>query len=103
MCKCCDLAGSSLHTHALYPTRAVPYKISPGPRSLTLEHVPVGIVRDGVDVRRHLRPPLALVHVHHLGCVDGQPPVGVDCHTEEARVSLAREERETVNTDKLLS
>lgn len=33
---------------------------------------------------------LAFVHVGHAGPVDGQPPVGVDGHTEQARVGLAR-------------
>lgn len=32
----------------------------------TLQHAPVGRVGDGVDVRRHLVPLLALVHVNDL-------------------------------------
>lgn len=38
---------------------------------ITLQHVPIGIVSNGVDVRRHFSPPLPFVHVHHLVCVDG--------------------------------
>ena len=55
----------------------------------TKQHVPVSLVGDGVDVRRHLVPFLALVHVDHLLCVDWQPFVGVDHHTEQARVGLS--------------
>lgn len=56
--------------------------------TLTLQHVSVSIVRDGVDVRRHLRPSPSLVHVHHLGGVDGEAPVRVHSYTEESGVSL---------------
>lgn len=31
---------------------------------------------------------LAFVHVGHAGPVDGQPPVGAECHAEQARVGL---------------
>lgn len=31
---------------------------------------------------------LAFVHVGHAGPVDGQPPVGAECHAEQARVDL---------------
>lgn len=58
----------------------------------TLHHVPVGIVCDGVDVRRHLVTFLALVHVDDLFWVDGQHLVGVDHHTEESWVRLQGEE-----------
>ena len=50
----------------------------------TLEHVSVGIVRDGKDVRRHLCSSPPPVHVDHLVCVDGQHAIGVDCHTKQA-------------------
>lgn len=63
-----------------------------GLASLTAQHVVVGVVCDGVDVRRRLRAPLALVGGDHGGRVDGQPLVGVDGHTEEARVGLERQE-----------
>lgn len=49
---------------------------------VTLQHVPVGVVRDGVDVRRHLMPLLALVHFDDLFRVDGQHLVRVDHHAE---------------------
>ena len=32
---------------------------------------------------------LAFVHVGPAGPADGQPPVGADCHAEQARVGLA--------------
>lgn len=54
----------------------------------TLHHVPVGVVRDGVDVRRHLVALLSLVHLDDLLRVDGQHLVGVHHHTEETRVRL---------------
>lgn len=56
----------------------------------TLHHVPVGVVRDGVDVRRHLVTLLALVHLDDLLRVDGQHLVGVHHHAEETRVRLQR-------------
>lgn len=43
-------------------------------------------------MRRRLRASLALVGSDHGGRVDGQPLVRVDCHTEEARVGLWRQE-----------
>lgn len=58
---------------------------------LTLKHAPVGCVCDGVDVRWHLMPLLALVHVDDLLRVDGQVFIGVDHHAEEARVCLQTE------------
>ena len=39
-------------------------------------------------MRGHLSTPLATVPAHHIGGVDGQAPVGVDGHTEQARVGL---------------
>lgn len=52
--------------------------------ALTLHHTPVGGVGDGVDVRGHLMPLLALVHIHDLFRVDGQVLVRIDDHTEQA-------------------
>lgn len=60
-------------------------------RGLTAQHVVVGIVGDGVDVRGCLGAPLALVGCHHRRGVDGQPLVGVDSDTEEPRVGLQGE------------
>ena len=54
----------------------------------TLKHVSVGIVGDREDVRWHLSLSLSAVHVNHLRGVDGQHPVGVHGHTEQARVGL---------------
>lgn len=50
---------------------------------LTAQHVVVGVVGDGVDVRGGLGAPLPLVGRHHGRGVDGQPLVGVDGDTEE--------------------
>lgn len=59
----------------------------------TLHHVPVGVVCDGVDVRRHLVPFLALVHLDDLLRVDRQHLVGIDDHAEQTRVRLWTERR----------
>lgn len=66
-----------------------------GPAVLTHEHVVVGVVRDGEEVRWHLGALFAFVHVCHAGSVDGQPLVGVDCHTEQARVGLVGGEEDS--------
>ncbi len=58
----------------------------------TLHHAPVGRVCDGVDVWGHLMSFLALVHIYDLLGVDGQVLVGVDDHTEQARIRLWRTE-----------
>lgn len=75
--------------------RTVPPTSPPTPgapkRGLTAQHVVVGIVGNGVDVRGGLGAPLALVGCHHRRRVDGQPLVGVDGDTEEPRVGLQRE------------
>lgn len=54
----------------------------------TLQHAAISRLRYGVDVRRHLVPLLAAVHVHDGLGVDGQVLVGVDHHAEESRVRL---------------
>lgn len=65
---------------------SAPAMVPCGP--LTAQHVVVGVVSDGVDVRGGLGAPLPLVGRHH-GCgVDGQPLVGVDGDAEEPRVGL---------------
>lgn len=61
--------------------------------SLTAQHVVIRVVCDGVDVRRRLGAPLALVGSDHGGGVDGQPLVWIHRHTEESRVGLREEER----------
>lgn len=65
------------------------------PFALTLEHVMIGIVRDGEEVRGHLSTLLALVHLDHPGSVDWQPLVGVDGHAEQTRVRLEGEKEKT--------
>lgn len=52
--------------------------------ALTLHHTPVGSVCDGVDVRGHLMPLLALVHFHDLFGVNGQVLIRIDDHTKQA-------------------
>lgn len=59
----------------------------------TLHHVPVGVVCDGVDVRRHLVAFLALVHLDDLLRVDWQHLIGIDDHAEQTRVRLRTERR----------
>lgn len=49
-----------------------------------LHHTPVGSVCDGVDVRGHLMPLLALVHFHDLFGVNGQVLIRIDDHTKQA-------------------
>ena len=56
--------------------------------ALTLEHVPVGHVRDGEEVRRNLVPPLAQVDFDRRRGVNRVPLVRVHRHTEEARIGL---------------
>lgn len=60
--------------------------------TLTAQHVVVGIVCYGVDVRWRFRAAFAFVSSHHRGGVDRQPFVWIHCHTEEARVGLRRPE-----------
>ena len=57
-------------------------------KRLTLQHVLVGVVRDGEEMGRHLSFPLAPVLVNDALCVDGQSSVGVDGHAEQAGVGL---------------
>ena len=54
----------------------------------TREHVLVGIVRDGEDVRRSFTPLLSSIGNNHLLVVDWQPLVGVDSDAEQPRVGL---------------
>ena len=55
-----------------------------------LQHVRVGVVSNGEDVRRHLVLLLATVVGDHSVGVDGEPLVRVDSHTEKSRVGLGR-------------
>ena len=64
-----------------------------------MQHAAVGGLRDGVDVRGHLVPLLAAVHLDDVLRVDGQVLVGVDDHAEQARVRLENKgHREGVST-----
>lgn len=53
-----------------------------------LEHVMVGCIRDGKDMRSHLVPLFVLVREHHFVCVDSQFAVWVHCYQEESRICL---------------
>ena len=55
---------------------------------LTIHHLGVGAVGDGEEMRRHLVPPLADVHLDHRVRVDRVALVRVDHHAEQARVGL---------------
>lgn len=65
-----------------------------GGGNLTLHHVPVGVVSDGVDVRGHLVSFLPFVHINDLFWVNGQHLVGVHHHTEQARVCLGEKKQQ---------
>ena len=55
---------------------------------LTGQHLGVGAVRNGKQMRWHLGTSLATVHLHHSVSVDGEALVGVDHDAEQARVGL---------------
>ena len=56
------------------------------------QHVVVGVIRDGVDVRRHLSLTLVLVAHDDVVIVDGKPLVGVDGDAEETGVGVDQED-----------
>ena len=58
------------------------------PLFLTEQHVPVGLVSDGIDVRGHLVTPLISVPLDCLICVDLVGLVGVHRYAEDTRVGL---------------
>lgn len=60
---------------------------------LTLHHVPVGVVRDGVDVRRDLMALFAFVHFNDLLRVDRQHFIRVHHHAKQPRVCLKKNKR----------
>ena len=74
--------GVNCHTNSLitYPYSHTPTH-TPTP---TKQHVPIGLISDGVDMGWHLMALLATVHVDNLLCVDGVQFVGVHHHTEQA-------------------
>lgn len=55
---------------------------------LTAQHVIVGIVSDGIDVRWSLGATFAFVSSHYKGRVDGKQFIWVHGHTEQSRVRL---------------
>ena len=63
---------------------------------LTCQHVLIGVVRDGEDVRWSFSPLLSSVGFHHLLVVDWQPFVGVDSHAEQPRVGLQKIEKSSI-------
>lgn len=105
LCKCFPAITQRLslittyHRHVYFSSA----KFKPPPLThrwlffLTHHHVVVSVVRDGEEVRRNFVAFLPLVHLGHFGSVDGQPFVGVDGHTEEARVSLKRRGRKLID------
>ena len=52
------------------------------------QHVTVGSLRDGPQMRWDFIPPLAQVQLDHSWGVDGEPLVRVDDNAEEARVGV---------------
>lgn len=58
---------------------------------LTLHHVSVGVVSDGVDMWGDFMTFLPFVHVNDLLRVDGQHLIGIHHHAEQARVRLRAE------------
>lgn len=55
------------------------------------QHVVVGVIRDGEQVRRHFSATLSLVLHGDLIGVDRESLVGIHRHTEETRVGLYEE------------
>lgn len=83
--------ASLITTYHMHVCQILPPLPSPHPLHLPLlthQHVVVGIVRDGEEVRRNFVTLLPLVYLSHFCAVDGQPFVWVDRHAEEARVGL---------------
>lgn len=66
---------------------------------LTAQHVVVGVVCDGVDMRRSLRAALSFIGSNHRGRVDWQPFIWIYGDTEKPRVRLhTHTERITAHT-----
>ena len=53
-----------------------------------LHHVSESAISNGVEMRRHLGPPLATVLLYERHLVDWQTLVRVDGDTEQARIRL---------------
>ena len=54
----------------------------------TDQHSVISVVSHREEMRRHLCLPLSFVVLNDVICVDGQPLVRVDGHTEESRICL---------------
>ena len=48
----------------------------------------VGVISNREDMRRHLVPSLAFVHINHFLSVDWQSLVGIHSHTKQSRIGL---------------
>lgn len=57
---------------------------------VVLQHVSVGLIGDGEQMRRHFGSALAHEHSRHRLCVDRKAFVGVDHDAEETGVRLKR-------------
>ena len=55
---------------------------------LTSQHVPVGSIRDGKQMRRDLISTLSQVESDGCLGIDRVPLVGIDSHAEQTRVGL---------------
>ena len=56
------------------------------------QHIVVSVVRDGVDVGRHLSLTLVLVADDNVVVVHGEPLVGVNSDAEETGVGVDQEQ-----------
>ena len=55
---------------------------------LTSQHIPVGSIRDGKQMRWNLISPLSQVESDGCLGIDRVPLVGIDSHAEQTRVGL---------------
>ncbi len=62
-----------------------------GRPGLTLHHVPVSVIRDGVDMGRNLVALFPFVHFNDLLRVDWQHFIGVHHHAKEPGVCLKKD------------
>jgi len=54
----------------------------------TLQHVAVGIVGNGEEMRRHVVAPFSLIPVNDTQRVDGNASIRVDDHAEKTGIRL---------------
>ncbi len=62
-----------------------------GRPGLTLHHVPVSVIRDGVDMGRNLVALFPFVHFNDLLRVDWQHFIGVHHHAKQPGVCLKKD------------